>query len=464
MNSININKKILENYKMKLFNELVKLIWTDEIEDINKLPEKVLGEDIFNKFDKGTIINLLRVVMGLNPIQEYDIDLNKTLYEALNLNEISQPIISIISNACTHCEENKINQACLVKDKHNYCNEKNTCSACGACISKCSLGAISDKIQFIPMINLLKDNNSSVYAIVAPSIVGQFGEDVTIGRMRSSLKKIGFRDMIEVAVAADILTVKESYEYYNHMNKKDSGYFITSCCCPVWVNLIQKNYPQILENMSPSVSPMIACARIIKIFEPNSKVVFIGPCIAKKKEATLDDLKDAVDFVLTFTELEEILKALNINPVDMEDDERIESSLSGRIYGKSGGVSKAIELTVKSIDEDIVFKGQSFNGTKNCIDGIEKIINKEIDATFIEGMGCVGGCIGGPKRILTVDEGEKCIDKYSEDTNMITAFDNLNVAQILAFMSIKRTEYLGKKEEKQVTEIFNRNIKGGVDN
>lgn len=184
--------------------------------------------------------------MGLDPVDKYDVEIKDILYEALNINEVSQPIISILSNACTHCEENKINQECLVRDKHNYCNENNTCSACGECISKCNLGAISDKIQFVPMINLLKDDNSPVYAIVAPAIVGQFGEKATLDKIRSAFKKIGFEYMIEVALAVDILTLKESYEYCNHMKEHKDGYFITSCCCPVWVSLIQKNYPQLL--------------------------------------------------------------------------------------------------------------------------------------------------------------------------------------------------------------------------
>lgn len=141
--------------------------------------------------------------------------------------------------------------------------------------------------------------------------------------------------------------------------------------------------------MYPSVSPMIACARMIKVLNPKAKVVFIGPCIAKKKEATLDDLKGAVDFVLTFVELDEIFKALNINILDMEKEERVEASLARRAYGRTSGVSKAIELTAKSINEKVRFIGQSFNGTKACREGVEKVLNKEIDTTFIEGMGCI---------------------------------------------------------------------------
>lgn len=224
------------------------------------------------------------------------------------------------------------------------------------------------------MVNLIKDNNSPVYAIVAPAIVGQFGEKSTLGKIRSALKQIGFEDKIEVALATDILTLKEVYEYFNHMKEYEDGYFITSCCCPIWVSLIQKNYSQLLENMSPYVYPKIACARKIKILNPKVKVVFIG---------------------------------------------------------------------------------LSFNGTKECREVVENVLNREIYATFVEGR----VCIGVSKRILSVDEGTKYIDEYNESTNKKTLFDNLNAIQILISMGIKIIETLEEKEEKQITEIFNRDFK-----
>ncbi|MGL6107924.1 [Fe-Fe] hydrogenase large subunit C-terminal domain-containing protein [Romboutsia sp.] len=405
------------------------------------------------------IVNLIRVIIGLNPIGEYDSTLQEMVYEAINIDEVEQPVISVIEQACSHCDKNyEKNETCLVKKKHTDCNEKNICSACGDCINKCDLGAISDKIQFIPMIKLLKDHNKPVYAIVAPAFVGQFGENITPGKLRTGLKKIGFEEMIEVSLAADMLTVKEAYDYCEHIEGKESEYFITSCCCPVWVSLIQKDYPEILRNVSPSVSPMIACGRAIKILNSKAKVVFIGPCIAKKKEATLEDIKDAVDFVLTFTEVEEIFKALNINLQEIGEEDRVESSYSGRIYGKSGGVSKAIELSTKRINQNIKFEAVSFQGVKECKEGLDKVINKELGATFIEGMGCIGGCVGGPKRIVSAEKGIEYITKYGESTEMETPYENLNVVQFLTMMGIKRLESLGKKEEEQVLKIFSRDI------
>ena len=458
MDSINLSTKILEDYKMKLFNELIKLVWEDNLEEINNIPKKVLGKDIYEKFDEATIINLMRITMGLDPTDKVDLTLKDIVYEALHLDEVNQPIISIISQACKYCSKNNKDESCLIRNKHINCNEQNICSSCGECVLSCNLGAISDKIQFIPMVNLLKDENCPVYAIVAPAFVGQFGKDVTTGKLRTALKKIGFEDMVEVALAADVLSAKEAFEYCEHMKENKDQYFITSCCCPVWISLIQKDFPEILENVSPSVSPMIACGRVIKVLNPKAKVVFIGPCMAKKKEATLEDIKDAVDFVLTFKELEEVFKSLEIDPSKQEDENRVEASFSGRIYAKTGGVSDAIKLSAQKINKDIKFISASFEGVKECKEGLKKAINKEIDATFIEGMGCVGGCVGGPKRILSVEEGTKCVEEYSKETQMETPFENLNVIQFLTAIGIKRIESLGKKEEEQIIKIFSRDI------
>ncbi|MGL5345976.1 MAG: [Fe-Fe] hydrogenase large subunit C-terminal domain-containing protein [Peptostreptococcaceae bacterium] len=457
MKSIDINTKILYTYKMKLFNELIRLVWEDNLEDINNLPTKILGQDIYKNFDEAAIVNLIRVIMGLDPMEKSSTSIKDMVLEAMNLEMVNTPVISIISDACNSCEEKK--ESCLVKDKHTDCNKRNACSACGNCISKCNLGAISDKIQFIPVVKLLKDQNVPVYAIVAPAFVGQLGKNISPGKLRSALKLIGFEDMIEVALAAELLTVKEAYEYCKHMNKNEEGYFITSCCCPVWVSLVQSNYPKIVQNISQSVSPMVACGRIIKIINPKAKVVFIGPCTAKKKEATLDDVKDSVDFVLTFTELEEIFKSLEIYLESLDDDKRMESSYSGRIYGRAGGVSEAIKLSAKRINPSVRFEQVIFNGIDECKEGLEKVINKEINATFIEGMGCIGGCVGGPKRILTVEEGTLLINEYGDESEMKTPYENINTIQLLTKLGIERLEFLGEKEEEQIIKIFSRNIK-----
>ena len=453
----------LEKYKMKIFNNVVKLLWEDKIGEIDQLPERILGEDIKDENERAMLKNFIRIVMGLDPINNLhkDESLKEIAQKAIALNEVSDPIITVITEACKNCSELSITkdgiETCSVRDKHIDCNENNKCSGCGECMSNCNLGAISDKVEFVPIINMLKDKTVPVYAIVAPAYIGQFGNDATPGKIRAAFKNMGFTDMIEVALAADILSAKESYEYYHHMKESNGEYFITSCCCPVWVSMIQKNYAQVVENVSPSVSPMIACGRAIKVIDPNAKVVFIGPCTAKKKEITLDDIKGAVDFVLTFKEVEEIFNALEIDVKSMEEDNRVEASFAGRTYARVGGVSKAIEVSVKSLDMNIPFKAIAFNGSKECKEGLEKLISGEVDATFIEGMGCIGGCVGGPRRNLSVEEGTKNVDEYSNNTSMKTPFDNINVIQFLTSLGIKRIESLDAyNNEEKTSDIFRR--------
>ena len=459
MESINLNTKILDTYKMKLFNELIKAIWSEEFDDIDNIPKKVLDKSVYNEFGEEVILNLMRIVMGLDPIDKIDETIKEMLNKAMCTKEISTPIISVISQVCNHCVNKEDGKECLVKEKHINCNKDNTCNSCGGCIRECSLGAISDKIQFIPILKLLKDKKHPVYATVAPSFVGQLGNDVTPGKLRSALKKVGFKDMIEVALAADILTVKESYDYCNHIKENKEECFITSCCCPIWISLIKSSYPEIVDNISKSVSPMIACARIIKVLNEDAKVVFIGPCVAKKKEAIAEDIKGAVDFVLTFKELEEIFKALDIEADKEVEENRIESSALGRIYAHAGGVSKSIEECVKKINPKANFKAITFQGAKDCKAGLEKVINKDIDVTFVEGMGCIGGCVGGLKCILETEKGKSFVQEYSKETNIKTPFENINVIQFLAKMDMKKIETLRSEDREKLLGLFNRDIR-----
>lgn len=132
---------------------------------------------------------------------------------------------------------------------------------------------------------------------------------------------MGFTDMIEVAMFADILTIKEAFEF-NHLVKTTEDFFLTSCCCPVWFNMTKKNYSELYKHMSPSVSPMIASGRILKKLYPDCRVVFIAPCIAKKAEIKEEELKGAIDFVINFRELKEIFNALQINPAELPGEEK----------------------------------------------------------------------------------------------------------------------------------------------
>ena len=194
-------------------------------------------------------------------------------------------------------------------NKTTYINY-DLCVGCGLCVDSCREGKILDKVDFIPILDLVK-NNKTVIAAVAPAIIGQFGENVTLDQLRSAFIKIGFSDMVEVAFAADMITIKEAVEFNNHVNSP-KDLMITSCCCPMWVGMLKKVYKELVPDLSPSVSPMIGTGRVIKKLNPDAKVVFVGPCIAKKAEAKEKDLLGDIDFVLTFQELDNIFKAFNV--------------------------------------------------------------------------------------------------------------------------------------------------------
>ena len=158
-----------------------------------------------------------------------------------------------------------------------------------------------------------------VYAMIAPAFIGQFSSGVTPGMLRSAFKKIGFQGMVEVALFADILTLKEALEYDRIMHE-EKDFVLTSCCCPIWLAMIRKVYPEFLPHLPGSVSPMIACGRAIKQLEP-CRDGFIG-LHSQKAEAREEDIADAVDYVLTFQEIQDVFDAFNIDLTRMEDDPR----------------------------------------------------------------------------------------------------------------------------------------------
>ena len=322
------------------------------------------------------------------------------------------------------------------------------CIDCGMCVNSCTHGRILDKVQFIPIMDLIKENKT-VIAAVAPAINGQFGDNITMDMLREAFIKIGFSDMIEVAFAADILSIKEAYEFNKHVNK-DGDIMITSCCCPMWVGMLKKVYASLVKDLSPSISPMIAAGRIIKKMNPDAKVVFIGPCIAKKAEAKENDIKDIIDHVLTFAELDEIFKMLKIDLSSLKGiPSKDYTSRGGRMYARSGGVSTAISDIIEELypDKFKAFKSSSASGIKECKEILEKALNKQLDANFIEGMGCKGGCVGGPKTLIPIEKGKQQVDNFAFDSPIKVPLHSETLDNILKEININSIDDFNDKEK-----------------
>ena len=288
--------------------------------------------------------------------------------------------------------------------------DENKCVSCGACVYQCPFGAIVDRSEILDVVQMLKDSQKEggapLYAVVAPSISGQFA--VTTGQVVSALKAMGFYTVLEAALGADMVA------YFEAQELMEKG-FLTSSCCPAFVTYIHKFYPKMVEHISHNLSPMAMMGKVIKKAHPECKIVFIGPCVAKKGEAKLDTVKPYIDAVLTFEELQAMIDAYDIDLQAMEDDVLNNASYFGRIFARSGGLTDAVAEAFKEMGvtpEQFEPKVATCSGLEECKLALLKAQKGILSENFIEGMACEQGCIGGPG-CLTHGPKEKAeVDKY----------------------------------------------------
>lgn len=316
---------------------------------------------------------------------------------------------SAIRNDKRPCETAcKVKAISMGEDKQ-ACIDNDKCISCGACVYQCPFGAITDKSYILNVIDMLKKSRGNekyrVYAIVAPSISSQFTY-AKLGQVISGLKALGFYTVIEAALGADMVAQAESKEL------AEKG-FLTSSCCPAFVAYIKKSFPDLLPLVSGNLSPMAALAEFIKKREPSCKVVFIGPCTAKKAEAQDERVKPYVDAAMTFEELQALIDSRDIDITKLDEDVLDNASYFGRIFARSGGLTDAVR-------EGLREQGLESFELKPCVcDGIEAcrlaLLQKskgKLDANFIEGMACPGGCIGGAGCLTHGEKNKAEVDKY----------------------------------------------------
>ena len=268
--------------------------------------------------------------------------------------------------------------------------DETKCINCGRCVAACPFGAIEDISWIVPVIDDIREGKKLI-AMVAPSIQGQF-EGVTLDQIKKGIIELGFADCVEVALGADAVAKREYEELKKH---KEAGVPMTTSCCPAFVNMAKIHFPSVYEkNVSTMVSPMMARAAMIKDEDPDAKIVFIGPCLAKKQEAMEEHTN--VDYVLTFEELAAMFISRHIYLKDYTtDDTTWEASVHGRNFAQGGGVSKAVVEAAKEAGEEGITSYYA-DGAMECKKQLLLMKVGRFNFDILEGMCCDGGCINGP--------------------------------------------------------------------
>ena len=296
------------------------------------------------------------------------------------------------------------------------------CVACGQCLVSCPFGAIVDKGQIFQVIqSILKGDK--IIAIVAPAYIGQFGKHSTPEKFVTAMKQLGFYRSVEVAVGADMCTIEEARDFMEKV-PEEQNYMATSCC-PAWHSMIYKLFPSETGKISMTLTPMVFTARLMKEKYPGCRVVFVGPCAAKKLEAIREDIRSDVDFVLTFEDLQGMFEAKGIDFETIEAAEaKNEGTAAGRGFAVAGGVAKAVADLVKETNPDVELKTARAEGLRDCRKLMLMAKAGKYNGYLLEGMACPGGCVAGAGTLLPVDLAAKVVGRYQSETDRTSPLDS----------------------------------------
>lgn len=317
-------------------------------------------------------------------------------------------IIKIERPCAAACGMDAIESDELGRAKINY----DKCVSCGMCLVNCPFSAIADKSQIFQLIHAIKEGDE-VVAAVAPAFVGQFGEKATPQKLMAAMKTLGFSDMVDVSVGADLCTIEEANDFLAKVPSEQP--FMATSCCPSWSVMAKKLFPEFAPYISMALTPMVITARMVKKERPNARVVFIGPCAAKKLEASRRTVRSDVDFVLTFEELQGMFDAKDIDFETIEPTECEvfgESTGAGRGFAISGGVAGAVTHAIKSIDPDREVLVDYADGLRECRKMLAMAKAGKRNGYLLEGMGCPGGCVAGAGTIQPSYKSAASVTRY----------------------------------------------------
>ena len=290
--------------------------------------------------------------------------------------------------------------------------DQDKCVACGQCLVSCPFGAIVDKGQIFQVIRSIMQKDQ-VIAIVAPAFIGQFGKHSTPEKFTAAMKQLGFDQVVEVAVGADMCTIEEAKDFLEKVPAQQD--FMATSCCPAWHSMVEKLFPDQFPNISMTLTPMVFTARLVKKEHPGCKVVFVGPCAAKKLEAIRENIRSDVDFVLTFEELQGMFAAKDIDFATIPEGEPMrEGTAAGRGFAVSGGVAGAVKDLIHQTHPDLEIKTAGAEGLRECRKLMTLAKAGKYKGYLLEGMACPGGCVAGAGTLLPIDLAAAVVGRYQK--------------------------------------------------
>ena len=419
-----------------------------DVTEENMISDGVEASAISEKYYDPPLINIIKYACHACPDTHYEVTqacqgcLAKHCYQscpkgAIELEHGRARIDQTKCIKCGRCKEacsyqaiikflRPCQEACgmnaIGKDQYGRADiDHEKCVNCGQCLVNCPFGAIVDKGQIFQLIHAIK-KGEKVIAIIAPAFWGQFGEKVTPGQILTAMKQLGFEGLEEVAVGADLCAVEEAEEFMEHVPARQP--FMATSCCPAWSVMAKKEFPGFAPYISMTMTPMVLTARLQKRKHPDCKIAFIGPCAAKKLEASRRSVRSEVDFVLTFEELMGLFEAKEVDFASLPnnpEDAFNNASADARGFAASGGVAQAVVNAIKKMDPDREVKVMSAQGLADCKKMMMMAKAGKYNGYLLEGMACPGGCIAGAGTLADPAKSAMMLNKYKNEAAMKVA-------------------------------------------